>query len=251
MASPRRPTVAALLTAAIAVVALLWPVHGQVNVPTVPTSIARGGTGQITQTAAFNALSPLTTRGDIITRDASNNVRFAKCTSSQLLGWGANDPTCRTMTAPVHFTFIAGKAAGYPVPDAATFYLYLDAGPTISATDPTTTAPTVANTVTPTAIAAWTITRVDFSIVNAVTTASAETGSLNIRVNNTTDTLVFNNTLQWSGAAPVTNTYVATGLSIALAAGDFWAVKVTGPTFATNPSNTWYVAQVYGTAVPQ
>ena len=37
----------------------------------------RGGTGQTTQTAAFNALSPTTTKGDIIASDGTNNVRQA------------------------------------------------------------------------------------------------------------------------------------------------------------------------------
>ena len=40
------------------------------------TAIANGGTGQITNTLAFNALSPVTTRGDLIVRDATNNVRL-------------------------------------------------------------------------------------------------------------------------------------------------------------------------------
>jgi hypothetical protein len=39
-------------------------------------AIADGGTGQSTATAAFDALSPVTTRGDIIVRGASNNVRY-------------------------------------------------------------------------------------------------------------------------------------------------------------------------------
>jgi len=39
--------------------------------------IANGGTNGITATAGFNNLSPLTTKGDLITRDASNNVRQA------------------------------------------------------------------------------------------------------------------------------------------------------------------------------
>lgn len=38
--------------------------------------IANGGSGQITKTLSFNALSPITTRGDIITKDATNNVRL-------------------------------------------------------------------------------------------------------------------------------------------------------------------------------
>lgn len=43
--------------------------------------IANGGTGAATTTAAFNALSPVTTKGDLITRDSTNNIR---------LGVGAN-----------------------------------------------------------------------------------------------------------------------------------------------------------------
>jgi hypothetical protein len=39
--------------------------------------ISEGGTGQSTAAAAFDALSPTTTRGDIITRGASSNTRLA------------------------------------------------------------------------------------------------------------------------------------------------------------------------------
>ncbi len=39
-------------------------------------SIARGGTGQATATAAFDALSPTTTKGDIIVDDGTNAVRL-------------------------------------------------------------------------------------------------------------------------------------------------------------------------------
>ncbi len=38
--------------------------------------IAQGGTGQTTQTAGFNALSPLTTKGDIVAFDGTDNVRM-------------------------------------------------------------------------------------------------------------------------------------------------------------------------------
>ncbi|WP_413575732.1 beta strand repeat-containing protein [Bdellovibrio sp. HCB290] len=50
---------------------------------TVP--INRGGTGATTQTTGFNALSPLTTAGDIVTHDGTNNIRFAKGTAGQIL----------------------------------------------------------------------------------------------------------------------------------------------------------------------
>jgi len=40
-------------------------------------AIGRGGTGEITQTAAFNALDPMTTKGDTIIHDGTNSVRLA------------------------------------------------------------------------------------------------------------------------------------------------------------------------------
>ncbi len=40
-------------------------------------AIAGGGTGQVTQTAAFDALAPCTTKGDIIVYNGSNNIRLA------------------------------------------------------------------------------------------------------------------------------------------------------------------------------
>jgi hypothetical protein len=42
--------------------------------------LANGGTNGSTQTTGFNNLSPLTTKGDIIVHNGTNNIRFAKCT---------------------------------------------------------------------------------------------------------------------------------------------------------------------------
>lgn len=55
-------------------------------------SIARGGTGQSTATAAFDALAPTTTRGDLIARGASSNGRLAIGTSGYLLSSNGTDP---------------------------------------------------------------------------------------------------------------------------------------------------------------
>jgi hypothetical protein len=55
-------------------------------------SIARGGTGAGTALGAFNALSPLTTRGDLLTRDATNNVRLAVGTADQVFKSDGTDP---------------------------------------------------------------------------------------------------------------------------------------------------------------
>lgn len=52
---------------------------------TTPVSIANGGTGQTTQTAAFNALSPQTTKGDLISNDGTNDIRVPVGTTGQYL----------------------------------------------------------------------------------------------------------------------------------------------------------------------
>lgn len=58
---------------------------GTVSGLTAPIAIADGGTGQITKTAAFDALSPLTTQGDILTHNGTNNVRLARGTAGKYL----------------------------------------------------------------------------------------------------------------------------------------------------------------------
>ena len=51
---------------------------GTISGLAAPLAIADGGTGQDTQVAAFDALSPLTAQGDILTHDGTNNVRLAR-----------------------------------------------------------------------------------------------------------------------------------------------------------------------------
>jgi hypothetical protein len=67
------------------------------------TPIANGGTGQTTQTAGFNALSPLTTKGDIIVHNGTDSIRLpigsdgqvivADSVSAAGLKWAANTAT--------------------------------------------------------------------------------------------------------------------------------------------------------------
>lgn len=52
---------------------------------TSPVGIADGGTGQTSKTNAFDALSPLTTLGDIIYRNASDNIRLGIGSEGQVL----------------------------------------------------------------------------------------------------------------------------------------------------------------------
>lgn len=73
---------------------------------TVP--IAQGGTGQTAQTAAFDALAPTTTQGDIIFHNGTDNIRLGPGTNGQFLqtqGAGAN-PQWANATAEPAWTLI-------------------------------------------------------------------------------------------------------------------------------------------------
>lgn len=82
--------------------------------------ITRGGTGQTTRATAFNALSPLTTQGDVIYYDGSNNVRLGPGTSGQFLKtqgaaanpiWANASAGAATMTRTAktsNYTLVAG-----------------------------------------------------------------------------------------------------------------------------------------------
>ena len=92
-------------------------------------AIANGGTGQTTATAAFNALAPTTTKGDLIVRNGTGNVRLAVGTDTYALvadsttatgvKWAsvgasltiANDTTTATNLYPTFLTATSGTAA--------------------------------------------------------------------------------------------------------------------------------------------
>lgn len=63
-------------------------------------AIANGGTGQTTANAAFNALSPNTTRGDITVRNATVNARLALGAAGTILRSDGTDLAYSTATYP-------------------------------------------------------------------------------------------------------------------------------------------------------
>jgi hypothetical protein len=72
-------------------------------------AIANGGTGASTATAAFDALSPLTTKGDLLAWDSSSNVRIAVGTDGTVLTASAASTGGFTWSTP------ASTAAQYVV----------------------------------------------------------------------------------------------------------------------------------------
>lgn len=50
-----------------------------------PVTIGQGGTGQTTQTAAFDALSPTTTKGDLIVDNGTNAIRVAAGSNQRII----------------------------------------------------------------------------------------------------------------------------------------------------------------------
>lgn len=142
-----------------------------------------------------------------------------------------------TKGAQETFPFAAGDTGGYAVPDNVPHYVGMFFSPTA---DPTIVAPTAAAAQWPLMKKAGTIRAIYFGIISAPV-GTAETGTLAVRVNNGTDTVVFNNTLQWNAT---TTNYSDANLNIKLAVNDFFSLKVTPPVnFVTNP-NSWYFAQI-------
>jgi len=66
---------------------------GDVVSLTTPLAINQGGTGQATRVLAFNALSPTTTKGDLIVHDGTNNVRQPAGTDTYALIYDSGTST--------------------------------------------------------------------------------------------------------------------------------------------------------------
>jgi hypothetical protein len=63
--------------------------HAASDIVSGTLPVARGGTGQASAAAAFDALAPTTTQGDVIYHDGSDNVRLPKGAASQVLRMNA------------------------------------------------------------------------------------------------------------------------------------------------------------------
>jgi hypothetical protein len=148
--------------------------------------------------------------------------------------WHSGNPP----PSSVSYFFGNGLGAGFAPVDNINHYLGV-------ASNPTSTAPTSANSVNAVRMrrAPGTITDIHFGLLVGGTNGTAETGSLMIRVNDSVDYTIFNNTIAWN-IGPTFTAHDATGLTLALAVGDFWTVKIDPPTWVTNPTAVFYFCQV-------
>lgn len=131
--------------------------------------------------------------------------------------------------------FCGGDSGGYNPADTTPYYWGLSLG--LLTGDPTTTAPTAAAVNIPIVRVPMTITDV-YLLTSAQVVGSTETGTFALRINNTTDQVIFNNVVQWNAAIQA---YTANNLTIALAPGDFFCPKITPPAWGTNPTGTFHV----------
>lgn len=87
---------------------------------------------------------------------------------------------------------------------------------------------------------AGTITAIYILAAAAGTIGTTETSTVSLRLNNTTDTVLSSSVVFDTGA----HNYNATGLSIAVAVGDFIGIKTLVPAWATNPGSAGIIASV-------
>ena len=73
--------------------------------------ISSGGTGQVTKTAAFDALSPTSTAGDLIYSDGTNNLRLPVGSAGQVLTVVTGEPAWSTLSSAAVTTF-SGDTTG-------------------------------------------------------------------------------------------------------------------------------------------
>ena len=95
-------------------------------------AIANGGTGQTTQTAAFDALAPTTTKGDLIAYDGTDNIRLPVGTNGYVLT--ADSTAASGVAWAVAASSLTIKDEGSTLTSAATSIDFTGAGVTATNT---------------------------------------------------------------------------------------------------------------------
>jgi len=174
-------------------------------------SVGTGSSGKILRSAGSSALPSWSTATYPATAGSSGNVLTSNGTD-----WVSSTPS----SSSGGMLMIANALQTNPA-DATTYYYGVPNTTTTAGS--TLVRINIAKAITITAFyGSWNITG----------TASTESVSVYIRLNNTTDTTI-TTSLNVSGT---NGSFNATGLSISCAAGDYIQLKVVTPTWATNPT---------------
>jgi hypothetical protein len=194
-------------------------------------SIAEGGTGQTTATAAFNALDPLTTKGDLIGHNGTDSIRVPVGTDGQVLAADSTQASGVKWAAPAAGYTLQAFANSTSPGDGSTQYFGSRPAATLGSQ----------NNQRIYIPKAGTIKAIYLFFANTGTLGSNETSTASLRLNSTTDTTI---------SAAITNDAAQTAfsnnsLSIPVVAGDYFEIKMVWATWATNPTNVVPSAVVY------
>lgn len=139
--------------------------------------ITNGGTGQTTKAGAFNALSPLTTKGDLVVSDGSNNIRLAAGTDGQYLSADSSQAGgLKWVTASAGtVTSVTGTAPVVVTTGTST--------PAISVNTATTSAPGVVQVGSGIAVSSGTISADPANFPSAVPVSKGGTGGTSLTAN--------------------------------------------------------------------
>lgn len=133
--------------------------------------IGNGGTGQVTQSAAFDALSPLTTKGDLLAY-STTNARRSVGTDGLFLKADSGDATGVSWASPAGTVGIASKSANYTL-TGSDYSIIADA----------TSASFTLTLPAPSAGQVYKIKRADNTLANTVTIAGTIDGATNTTLN--------------------------------------------------------------------
>ncbi|WP_374029696.1 hypothetical protein [Bdellovibrio bacteriovorus] len=139
--------------------------------------IANGGTGQTTAVAAFNALSPLTAKGDVVVNDGTNDIRLAVGMNGQVLSANSAQPSGLQWVTPTNGTVtnVTGTAPIVVASGATT--------PAISINDATTSAKGAVQVGAGIAVSSGTISADPATFPSAVPVSKGGTGVTSLTAN--------------------------------------------------------------------
>jgi hypothetical protein len=204
-------------------------------------AIADGGTGASTATAAFDALAPTTTQGDLIYFNGTDNVRLAAGSSGQLLKTQGSSANPVWANSKIVLTQSSGDATdGYNPVDGATNYVIADG------VDPATIASAGGVAFGVTIPASGTITEAYVQhVVFGTNGLNGENITYRLRKNDTTDSDIIAQLDTDVDGASGSNT----ALGFAVTAGDKIVLKIVNPVFTTNPT-VMYILGTYVLEIP-